>query len=63
MKKCGLQIRPCLFMIQPIASKQFNSLTTLNTLSWLGGAEVMYSLWVRKVPGSIPNSGKGSVLP
>jgi len=42
-----------------IASKWLNNLTTIDTLSWLGGAEVMYPLWVWKVPGSIPGSCKG----
>ena len=56
---CGPQIRLCLFTFRPIASKWLNNLTTIDTLSWLGGAEVMYPLWVWKVPGSIPGSGKG----
>jgi len=39
---CGPQIRLCLFMFLPIASKQLISLTTITTLIWLGGAEVTY---------------------
>jgi len=56
---CGPQIRLCLFTFQPIASKQLNSLTTIDTLSWLCGAVVMHPLWVQEVPGSIPGSGNG----
>jgi len=56
---CGPQIRLCLFTFRPIASKQLNSLTTIDTLSWLGGAVVTHQLWVQEVPGSIPGSGKG----
>ena len=56
---CGPQIQLCLFTFRPIASKQLNSLTTIITLSWLGGAVVWHLLWVQEVPGSIPGSGKG----
>ena len=55
----GPQIWLCLFTFRPIASKQLNGLTTIDTLSWLGGAVVTYPLWVQEVPGSIPGSGKG----
>ena len=55
----GPQIRVCLFTFRPIASKHLNSLTTIDTLSWLGGAVVTHPLWVQEVPGSIPGSGKG----
>ena len=55
---CGQQIRLCLFTVRPIASKQLNSLTTSNILSWLGSAVVTHPLWVQDVPGSIPGSGK-----
>jgi len=55
----GPQIWLCLFTFQPIASKQLNSLTTIDTLSWLGGAVVTHPLWVQDVSGSIPGSGKG----
>ena len=41
MKMCGPQIRLCLFTFRPIASKQLNILTTINSPSWLGGAVVM----------------------
>jgi len=41
-----------------ISSKQLNTLTTILTISWLGGAEVTHPLWVREVPGSIPGSAK-----
>jgi len=59
LKMCGPQIRLCLFTFRPIASKQLNSLTTIDILSWLGGAVVTHPLWVQDVPGSIPGSGKG----
>jgi len=55
---CGPQIRLCLFTFRPIALKQLNSLTTIVTLSWLGGAVLTHLLWVQEVPGSIPCSGK-----
>jgi len=54
LKISGLQIRVCLFTFRPIASKQFNSLTTIDSLSWLGGAVVTHPLWVQEVPGSTP---------
>ena len=60
--KCGPQIRLCLFTFRPIASKQLNSRTTIDTLSWLGGAVVTHPLSVQEVPGSIPGSGKGFCL-
>jgi len=56
---CGPHIRLCLFTFRPIASKQLNSLTTIDTLSWFGGAVVTHPLWMQEVPGSIPGSGKG----
>jgi len=56
---CGPQIQLCLFTFRPIASKQLNSLTTIETLSWLAGAVVTHPLWVQEFPGSIPGSGKG----
>ena len=46
------------FTCQPIALKQFNSLTTIVTFSWRGGPEVTHPPWVQDVPGSIPSSGK-----
>jgi len=56
----GPQIWLCLFTFRPIASKELNSLqSTIDTLSWLGGAVVTHSLWVQDVPGSIPGSCKG----
>jgi len=54
----GPQIWLCLFTFRPIASKQLNGLTTIDTLSWLGGAFVTHPLWVLEVPGSIPGSDK-----
>ena len=46
-----------------IASEQLNSLTTIYTLSWLGGVVVTHplwvQLWVQEVLGSIPAPGKG----
>ena len=59
LKMCGPQIRLCLFTFRPIASKQLNSLTTIDIHSWLGDAVVTHPLWVQEVPGSIPGSGKG----
>jgi len=56
---CGPQIRLCLFTFRPIASKQLNSLTTIDILSWLGAPVVTHLLWVQEVPGSIPGIGKG----
>jgi len=55
----GLQIWLCLFTFRPIASTQLNSLTTIDTLSWLGDAVVTHPLWVQEFPGSIPGSAKG----
>jgi len=46
-----------LFTFRPIASKQLNSLLTIDTLIWLGGAVVTQPLWVQNVPGSIPGTG------
>jgi len=54
LKWCGLQLRLCLYSFRPIALKQFNNLTTIETVSWLGGAHVTL-----EVPGSITGSGKG----
>jgi len=51
---CGPHIRFCLFTCWHIASKQLNSLTTINTLSWPGGVLVTHSLWVHEVPVWIP---------
>ena len=59
LKMSGPQIWLCLFTFRPIASKQLNGLTTIDTVSWLGGAVVTHPLWVQEVPGSIPGSGKG----
>ena len=55
----GPQIRFCLITFRPIASKQLNSLTSMGTLSWLGGAVVTHPRWVQDVPGSISGYGKG----
>jgi len=55
----GPQIWLCLFTFRPIAPEQLNGLTTIDTLSWFGGAVVTHPLWVQEVPGSIPGSGKG----
>jgi len=54
----GPQMLLCLFTFRPIASKKLNSLTTIDALSWLGGAVVTHTLWVQEVPGSIPSSDK-----
>jgi len=57
LKLCGPQIRLCLFTCWPIASKRFNSMTTIVTLSWPGIAEVTHPLLMREIPGSIPGKG------
>jgi len=54
----GPQIWLCLFTFRPIASKQLNGFSTIDTLSWLGGSVVTHPLWMQEVPGSIPGSGK-----
>jgi len=59
LKMYGPQICLCLFTFRPIAPKKLNSLTSIDTLSWLGGAVVTHPLWVQEAPGSIPNYGKG----
>jgi len=59
LKMCGPQIRLCLFTLRPIALKQLNSLTTIDSLRWLGGAVVTHPLWVQDVTGLIPGSSKG----
>jgi len=59
LKMSGPQIWLCLFTFWPIASKQLYGLTTIDTVSWLGGAVVTHPLWVQEDPGSIPGSGKG----
>jgi len=54
----------CLFtdnahqLFYAIRMKLLNSLTTIDTFSWLGGREVPLRTWVQEVPGSIPGSGK-----
>jgi len=58
LKKSGPQSWLCLFTFRPIALKQLNGLSTIATVSWLGGAVVTHPLWVQDVPGSIPGSGK-----
>ena len=55
LKMCGLQFRLCLFTFWPIALKQLNSLTTINTFSLLVRLEVTHPTGVL---GSIPGSGK-----
>jgi len=54
LKMCGPHIRLCLFTFRSIASKHLNSLSTIDTFSWLGGAVVTHLHWVQEVPGSIP---------
>ena len=49
MKMSGPQIWLCLFTFRPIASKQLNGLTTIDSLSRLGGAVVTHPLWVLEV--------------
>jgi len=53
----GPQMLLYLFTFGPIASKKLNDLTTIATLSWLGGAVVTNPGAID--PGSIPISGKG----
>jgi len=57
VEKSGPQIWLCLFTFRPIASKKLNGLTTIDTLSWLGGAVVKHPLCVQVVPGSIFSKG------
>jgi len=59
LKMSGPQIWLCLFTFWPISSKQLNGLTTIDTVSWLGGAVVTHPLWMQEVLCSIPGSGKG----
>ena len=59
LKMSGPQIWLCLCTFRPNASKQLNGLTTIDTVSWLGGAVVTHPLWVQEVSGSIPGSGNG----
>jgi len=54
LKMCGPHFRFCLFTCWHIASKQLNSFTTIDTLSWLGGTLVTHPLWVHEVPVWIP---------
>jgi len=59
LKMSGPQIWLCLFTFRPIASKQLNGLTTIETFSWLGCAVVKHPLWVQEVLCSILISGRG----
>jgi len=59
LQTCGPQTRLCLFMFSPVALKQLNNSITIDTLSWLGGAETTHPLWMQDAMGSIPGSGKG----
>ena len=54
LKMCGPQIRLYLFTFRTIASKQLNSSTSIDTLSWLGAAVVTHPLWVHDAPGQFP---------
>ena len=54
LKMSGPPVWLCLFTFRPIASKQLNGLTTINTLIWLAGAVVTHPLWVQGIPGSSP---------
>jgi len=47
-----------LFTSRPIVLKQYVGLKTIDTLSWLGGAELTHSPCVQEVPGSISGSSK-----
>jgi len=55
----GPQIRLCLFTFRTIASKYLSSLTSIDTLSWLGGAVVTPPLWMQEVSSSNPGYSKG----
>jgi len=55
---CGQQMRLYLLMLRSISSKQLNSLTTIEILSWFGGAEVTHPSLVRDIPGSIPGMAR-----
>jgi len=48
----------CLFMLLPIILKQLNSLTEIDTFSWLVGWEVMFQTVVQKDQNLILGSGK-----
>jgi len=61
VKLCAPHIGLCLFTFQLIASKQLNSLTTIDILIWLGGSVVRQPLWVQEVPGLIFGCGKSLV--
>ena len=58
LKISGPQIQLYLFIFWSIVSKHLNGLTTIDTLSWLGGAVLTHPLWVQEVSGSIPCSDK-----
>ena len=58
LKMSGPQIWLCFFTFRPIASKKLNGLTTIATLSWLGGEVVTHPLWVQEVPCSTPAPAK-----
>jgi len=47
----------CLFTFRPIALKQLNNWTTMNTWSWPGGQDVTHPHLVLEVPGSITRYG------
>jgi len=59
LKMCGPQSWLRLFTFLPIASKQLNSLTSIDTLSWLSGVVVSNPRTVQEDPASIPGSCKG----
>ena len=52
-KKCGSQIGFYLYMFRCITLKQLNSLTTIHSLSFLGGQVVTHKTTVPEVLGSI----------
>jgi len=56
LNMCCPQNRHCLLTFWPIELKQLNSLTTIDTFSWLGGPEVTDPTVVLDTPGSIPGS-------
>jgi len=58
LKMCGLKIRLCLFTFWSIASKQLDSLTTIVTLSWLGGKEVTRPLGFERSQVQFPTPAK-----
>jgi len=58
LKMSGPQIWLCLFTFRPIASKQLNGLTTIDSVSWLGGTVVTHPLWMQAVRVQSPDPAR-----